>query len=96
MKRHRLDLLSLVAGLLFAGLGTAFLLDALDQWSADLTWVPPIVLIVLGLGGVASTIDRHAPRTATVEAPDNDDDGDTPPPGLATHPPEREGELPNR
>ena len=59
MTRHPLDIVSLVAGLLFAGLGVAFLLDALDAWSADLTWVPPIVLIVLGLAGVLSTVVRQ-------------------------------------
>jgi hypothetical protein len=59
MTRHRLDIVSLVGGLLFVGLGVAFLLDALDAWSADITWVPPIVLIVLGVAGVLSTVGRR-------------------------------------
>ena len=59
MKRHPLDLFSLLGGLLFMGLGTTFLLDALNKWSADITWVPPIVLIVLGLAGVLSAVDRQ-------------------------------------
>jgi hypothetical protein len=33
----------------------------LNIWSADITWVPPIVLIVLGLAGVLSTFARRAP-----------------------------------
>jgi hypothetical protein len=61
MKRHSLDLVSLLGGALFLGLGTAFLLDALNIWSADITWVPPIVLIVLGLAGVLSTVARRMP-----------------------------------
>jgi flagellar biosynthesis protein FliQ len=61
MKRHALDLISLLGGLLFVGLGVAFLLDSLNIWSADITWVPPIVLIVLGLAGVLSTFARRAP-----------------------------------
>jgi hypothetical protein len=77
MKRHPLDVVSLLAGLLFTGLGIAFLLDALNAWSADITWVPPIVLIVFGLAGVLSTIGRHRglpapgttePETAEVDA----------------------------
>jgi hypothetical protein len=63
MKRHPLDLFSLLGGLLFMGLGTTFLLDALNKWSADITWVPPIVLIVLGLAGVLSTVDRQRAHT---------------------------------
>jgi hypothetical protein len=58
MNRHRLDVVSLLAGLLFLGLGTAFLLDALDAWSADVTWTPPIVLIVLGTAGVLAALGR--------------------------------------
>jgi hypothetical protein len=61
MRRHDTDSLSLLGGLLFMGLGIAFLLDALDRWSADVTWIPPIVLIVLGLAGVLSTVGRRAP-----------------------------------
>jgi hypothetical protein len=62
MTRHPLDVVSLVAGVLFAGLGVAFLLDALDAWSADITWVPSIVLIGLGLAGVLSTVARQPAR----------------------------------
>ncbi len=61
MKPHPLDVVSLLGGLLFVGLGGAFLLDATNVWSADITWVPPIVLIVLGLAGVLSTFARRSP-----------------------------------
>ncbi len=61
MKRHEIDLLALLSGLLFASVGVAFLLDATNVWSADIRWVPPIVLIVLGIGGVLSTVGRRAP-----------------------------------
>ncbi|MDQ1520632.1 MAG: hypothetical protein QOI55_1705 [Actinomycetota bacterium] len=69
MNRHPLDIVSLLGGLLFVGLGGAFLLDALNTWSADLTWVPPIVLIVLGLAGVLSTVNRRiaVDRDAAIE-----------------------------
>jgi hypothetical protein len=67
MERHPLDLVSLLGGLLFMGLGTAFLFDALNVWSADVTWVPPIVLIVLGLAGVLSTVGRQRPLEPAAE-----------------------------
>jgi hypothetical protein len=69
MKRHPLDIVSLVGGLLFMGLGFAFLLDALDKWSADVTWVPPIVLIALGLAGVLSTVGRRGPGDVAAATP---------------------------
>jgi hypothetical protein len=64
MKRHPLDVLALVAGMLFAGLGAVFLLDALNVFSADVSWIPPIVLIVLGFAGVLSTIGRRSERAS--------------------------------
>jgi hypothetical protein len=68
VKRHDLDVLSLVSGLLFTGLAVAFLLDALDVWSADVTWVPAIVLIALGIGGMLSVWRRNA-TLAVADAP---------------------------
>jgi hypothetical protein len=56
MKRHELDVVSLVSGLLFASLGVAFALHALGAFSVDLRVVPAIVLIVLGIAGIAAAI----------------------------------------
>ncbi len=58
MKRHPIDLVAFVLGLLFMALAVGFLLDALDVWHADIGWVPPIVLVALGLAGVLSTATR--------------------------------------
>jgi hypothetical protein len=62
MKRHSIDIVGLVSGMLFMALAVGFLLDALDVWRADVGWVPPIVLVALGLAGVLSTATR-ASRT---------------------------------
>jgi hypothetical protein len=70
VKRHDLDVLSLVAGLLFAGLAVAFFFDATDVWSADVSWVPAIVLIALGIGGVLSALRRHRPAVAATSGAD--------------------------
>jgi hypothetical protein len=61
VKAHRIDPFSLAAGVLFTALGVGFLLDELDVWTADVTWVPAIVLIVLGLGGVLAGVLRARP-----------------------------------
>ncbi len=59
MKRHPTDVISLVAGLLFATLGVMFGFDELGSVHVDVTWIPAIVLLGLGLGGIASGI-HHA------------------------------------
>jgi hypothetical protein len=62
LARHRTDYFALFAGLLFAALGVGFILDGLEAWDADVTWVPPIVLVALGAGGVLATVTRHGGR----------------------------------
>jgi hypothetical protein len=56
MKRHELDVFSLVAGLLFTGLGVVFALHANDTLGLDVRVVPAVVLIVLGIAGIAAAL----------------------------------------
>ena len=64
MTRHRLDVFSLCAGVLFMALAIGFLLDGLDVWNADASWIVPVLLIVFGLAGVLTTVGRHTrPRS---------------------------------
>jgi hypothetical protein len=58
MTRHRLDVFALCAGAFFVALAVGFLFDGLDAWDMNVTWIGPILLIVLGLGGVLSTLGR--------------------------------------
>ena len=67
MNDTNLDIGSLMAGLLFTGLGIAFVLEASGQWSFELghfRFIGPIVLIVIGLTTLvgASTARRHDGR----------------------------------
>jgi hypothetical protein len=71
MERHDTDVVSLIGGVLFMGLGLAFVLDALNGWSSNIAWVPPIVLIVLGVVGVVSTMSRQ--RAIPADAPRDPD-----------------------
>ena len=62
MRRHDLDWVSLAAGLVFLAIAAAYLL----QVSLDLTiaagWVLPIILIGLGVAGLAVALTRTGRR----------------------------------
>lgn len=59
MTRHELDLMSLVAGVVFVILGLGLLLDAGGGINFDARWVWPILLIGLGAAGLASSVRRR-------------------------------------
>ena len=54
MERHEFDQTSFVAGVVFAALGSLFLVDAAGGLDVDLRWLVPLVLIGLGVGGLVS------------------------------------------
>jgi hypothetical protein len=81
MKRHELDVISLVSGLLFTGLGAVFALHALDVFSIDVRAVPAVVLIVLGIGGIAAALTssvRSAAPAPVAAGPQPDSPGSGP------------------
>lgn len=70
MSRHPLDLVSLVAGVLFAALSVLFGLDARGTIDVDVRWVPAVVLLALGAGGIAHNLLRA--RVQPAEEPHGD------------------------
>lgn len=56
MRRHELDLTSLVAGLVFVGIAVAYLIGAYTDVHIDAGWVLPIGLVGLGLAGLAGSL----------------------------------------
>ncbi len=67
MPRHDLDVLSLMAGVFFAGVA---LLGLLDQGSGDAAqWVWPTLLIVVGVVGLLSTRVTHRARDRDEDLP---------------------------
>ena len=53
MKRHPLSIYSFVTGVLFFCLGIVFLMDQLEVINhVDTGWVPAVVLLSLGIGGI--------------------------------------------
>ncbi len=69
-ERHPLDLFSLLAGIVFLGVGVALMVteSTLDS-DADLGWIVAVLLIGLGLAGALGSLVRTRPRE-TVPAPD--------------------------
>lgn len=56
MRRHDLDLLSLIAGAVFAAVAVTSLVGAASGESLDLAWLFPVVLVGLGIAGLAGAL----------------------------------------
>ena len=76
MRRHELDVFSLVAGLVFVAVAIGHLLDEGAGLDFDGRWIAPVVLVALGaagLGGVLRGREPQRPADSEVEvAPDTD------------------------
>lgn len=71
MKRHEPDWTSFIAGLTFCGIALAYLGGELTDRSLELRWVVPLLLIGLGLAGLAGTVVRA--RRGAPDSLDRDD-----------------------
>jgi hypothetical protein len=70
-ERHPLDVFSLLAGLVFLGIGVTFLVDESTTGAdADLGWIVAALLIGLGLAGALGSLVRRRPRAIPDEAPE--------------------------
>ena len=58
MKRHEPDWTSLIAGITFCAIALAYLVGDVTHRSLELRWVVPMLLIGLGLAGLAGTLVR--------------------------------------
>jgi O-antigen/teichoic acid export membrane protein len=56
MKRHGMDPLTLVSGLLFLMVGAAYLIAELTDSEVDARWVIPVVFVTVGFAGLASSL----------------------------------------
>jgi hypothetical protein len=70
MKRHPLDPVSLVIGLLFAGVGAAFLVAQIHIGNANMRWVWPVALLGLGAVMIALGARRAADTDMAGVSPD--------------------------
>ncbi|MFF1906549.1 hypothetical protein [Kitasatospora sp. NPDC058218] len=73
MRKHQLDLFSLIAGGLFTVIAVLYLVAALNDISVNGRIVIPVTFIVLGVGGlagaVAAAVRRDRPDPQDQDAP---------------------------
>ncbi len=53
MRRHELDVFSLITGLVFVAVATGNLLDETSDVSFDGRWVVPLVMVAIGVASLA-------------------------------------------
>jgi hypothetical protein len=71
MRRHAPNWTSLILGITFAAIAIAYLSAAIDDRTLQARWVLPILLIGLGVSGVAATVLRF-PKATPPSAEDED------------------------
>jgi hypothetical protein len=78
MRRHELDLTSLIAGLVFVAIAAAYIVAEYSDVVVNAGWVLPLGLIGLGLAGLAGTLRRglRDSRPAVEPASEPDDLGE--------------------
>lgn len=74
MRRHDLDWISLIAGLVFAALAVTYLVASIADVSLDGRFVWPAVFIALGAAGVATAITAAAREEKSFAPADSPDD----------------------
>jgi tellurite resistance protein TehA-like permease len=73
VKRHETDWTSLIAGVTFSAIAIAYLSSEIAHRTLEVRWVIPLLLIGLGVAGLASTVVRArrlAVRVEPVELPE--------------------------
>ncbi|HET7899559.1 MAG TPA: hypothetical protein VFL59_00125 [Candidatus Nanopelagicales bacterium] len=74
MRRHDLDWISLVGGIVFTGIALLYLAVAVTDVNLDQRFVWPLVLVALGVGGIATAVRanvREEKRFAEVAETDD-------------------------
>lgn len=73
MRKHRLDLFSLLSGLLFTTVATVYLVASLNDRTVNGHIVIPVALITLGLAGLAGAVAAVARRGRTDGLPPSEE-----------------------
>jgi uncharacterized integral membrane protein len=77
VRRHDLDWISLIAGIVFTGLALLYLVVGVTDVNVDQRFVWPLVLVALGAAGIATAVSanmREEKRFAEVASSDDDTD----------------------
>ena len=67
MRRHELDVFSLVTGLLFVAVAVGHLLDETSDVTFDGRWVVPLVLVTIGVASLAGVVRGREPGREDAE-----------------------------
>jgi multisubunit Na+/H+ antiporter MnhE subunit len=70
MRRHATSWTSLIIGVTFAAIAVAYLSAAIDDRTLQARWVLPILLIGLGVAGIAATALRIRGLAPTTRSDD--------------------------
>jgi hypothetical protein len=75
VRKHDLDLTSLIAGIVFVVIAAAYLVGVYTDVHIGAGWVLPVALIGLGAAGLAGSVRRGLRRTppAPDQSPDAQD-----------------------
>lgn len=70
MRKHELDVFSLLAGMVFVAVAVVHLVTANTTHSSDVRWVFPVAMVLVGLASLIGLVRRGArePAPATVPA----------------------------
>jgi len=77
VRRHDLDWISLIAGIVFTGLALLYLVVGVTDVNVDQRFVWPLVLVALGAAGIATAVSanmREEKRFAEVASSDDGTD----------------------
>jgi len=75
VRRHDLDWISLIGGIVFTGVALLYLVVAVTDATVDARLVWPLVLVALGAAGIATAVSanlREEKRFAEVTSSDDD------------------------
>jgi hypothetical protein len=72
MRRHAPSWPSLIVGVTFCAIAIAYLSAAIDDRTLQARWMLPVLLIGLGIAGIAATVLRAVRLTPTAKQPDTD------------------------
>ena len=78
MRRHDLDWVSLIAGVVFLGFAVIYAVASLADISVDGRFVWPIVFVALGAAGIATAVTASAREERTYGETAVGSDGSTP------------------
>ncbi len=80
MRKHELDVFSLLAGMVFVAVAVVHLVTANTTHSSDVRWVFPVAMVLVGLASLIGLVRRGAREPAPAPAaatPTPEEAGDT-------------------